>query len=117
MKYVLSAILACFCWLTPLETPAHASGLDAGWWVVVGSFPTEPWQAQRDNSDRMQSAAAPCGLELFNDLSGKFRGFKAGYEVFVMGAFESKEIAFAHLRGVRRCFPGAYLKYGQYLGE
>lgn len=88
-----------------------------GWWIIVGTFPTEPWQRQKTDLERMQSMAASCNLQLFNDFSGKFRGFRSGYNVFVVGAFESESIAIARLQEVRVCFPDAYVKYGEHLGE
>ena len=88
-----------------------------GWWIIVGTFPTEPWQRQKTDFERMQSMAASCDLQLFNDFSGKFRGFRPGYNVFVVGAFESKSTANNRLQQVRQCFPDAYVKYGEHLGE
>ena len=99
------------------DVPSNALDRADGWWIVVGTFPTEPWQRQRTDLERMQSMAASCNLELFNDFSGKFRGFQPGYNVFVVGAFESKSTATAGLQQVRMCFPDAYVKYGEYLGE
>jgi ABC-type molybdate transport system substrate-binding protein len=98
---------------------ASASGQEhsKGWWVILGSFPTEPWMRQTDDSARMETAAARCGVRIFNDLSSKFRGFRAGYNVFVTGAFASRAQAEGVARAARRCFAGAYVKYGEHLGE
>jgi hypothetical protein len=100
-----------------VAAPAAARPLDKGWWVVVGSFPPEPWERQRDDVERMGRAAARCRLKIFNDFSGKFRGFAPGHNVFVLGAFGSKAQAEARARAARPCFPGAYVKYGAYAGE
>ena len=97
--------------------PVPQQMLNEGWWVILGSLPTEPWERQQTDYDRMHAAAAPCGLEVFNDLSGKFEGFRAGYNVFVVGAFESQSDANGVLKQARKCFPDAYIKSGKYLGE
>ena len=99
------------------DAVAPQTVLDTGWWVILASFPTEPWERQSSDFNKMQAAAAPCGLAIFNDLSGKFNGFRAGYNVFVLGAFESKSAANTQLTIARKCFPDAYVKYGEYLGE
>ncbi|MBU4529572.1 MAG: SH3 domain-containing protein [Hoeflea sp.] len=91
--------------------------MDSGWWVVVGSFPTEPWERQTSDYERTQATAARCGLAVFNDLSAKFSGFRSGYNVFVIGAFESKSVADSMLKQARKCFPDAYVKNAKYLGE
>ena len=66
---------------------------------------------------RALAAARRCGAETFNDLSSKFKGFAPGYNVFVIGAFASKPQAEAKLQSVKPCFPQAYLKQGEHLGE
>lgn len=91
--------------------------LDTGWWVVVGSFPSEPAERQQGDLERVGAAAKRCGLNTFNDLSEKFVGFAPGYNVFVIGAFASRRAADAEARAARRCFPDAYVKHGEYLGE
>ena len=45
---------------------------------------------------RMNATARRCGVRLFNDFSGKFRSFNPSVNVFVIGA---------------------YVKYGEHLGE
>lgn len=65
----------------------NASDPAEGWWIIVGTFPTDPWQRQQADFETMQSIAANCGLQVFNDLSGKFRGFTPGYNVLAIGAF------------------------------
>ncbi|MCC2098820.1 MAG: SPOR domain-containing protein [Hyphomicrobiales bacterium] len=97
--------------------PAAAQDLSRGWWVVVGAFPTEPPQRQRADVMRMNAAAGRCSLRLFNDFSGKFRGFNPGVNVFVIGAYASRARAQAMQTLARPCFPDAYVKYGEYLGE
>lgn len=94
-----------------------ASERAEGWWIIVGTFPTDPWQRQKIDFERMQSIAASCNLPIFNDLSAKFRGFTPGYNVFAIGAFESKSIANDNLQQVMICIPDAYVKYGEYMGE
>jgi hypothetical protein len=105
-------LLAC------LAAPAPARELFKGWWIVVGTFPTEPWERQTTDLARVEAKARNCGVETFNDLSGKFKGFAPGYNAFVIrGAFASEEAALAKLSRVKPCFPDAYVKYGQHLGE
>ena len=94
---VIAALLASACF------PALA--LDRGWWVVVASFPEEPWERQSADLAATTRKAARCGLKVFNDLSGKFRGFAPGSNVF------------EQLRAAQRCFPDAYVKQGRHLGE
>ncbi len=100
-----------------VTSPESQQLLNEGWWVILASLPTEPWERQQTDFQNMQSAAAPCGLDVFNDLSGKFKGFRAGYNVFVLGAFESQSAANKKLEQAQTCFPDSYVKYGEYLGE
>jgi hypothetical protein len=100
-----------------MAAPGFARQLDKGWWVVVGSFPTEPAERMKSDFDRINAAVAPCGQKTFNDFSGKFRGFAPGFNVFVIGAFASRAEADRIALAVRKCIPGAYVKYGDYAGE
>ena len=97
--------------------PAFAQGRDTGWWVVVGSFPSEPTQRQQGDLQRVSAAARRCGLRTFNDNSAKFTGFRPGLNVFVVGAHASRSEAERTRAAALQCFPGAYVKYGRYLGE
>ncbi len=112
-RVLLVASAAFLC----AANPAPAKNLDKGWWVIVASFPTEPYQRMQSDSEAVRAAAARCGVKTFNDFSGKFRGFAPGYNVFVLGAYPSKTHANDIANAVRRCFEGAYVKYGEYLGE
>jgi hypothetical protein len=94
-----------------------AKDLDKGWWVILGSFPTEPYQRMQSDLESVNAAAARCGVQAFNDFSSKFQGFKPGYNVFVLGAYASQARANSVASTVRRCFEEAYVKYGEYLGE
>ena len=96
---------------------AHAQQLNKGWWVIVGTCPTEPWQRMATDSQRVNAAASRCDVETFNDFSATFRGFTPGYNVFVMGAFATRGKAEDAVRAVGRCFPEAYVRYGECLGE
>lgn len=91
--------------------------LNIGWWVVVGTFPAEPSQRQTADFASIQSLGARCSLVPFNDLSGKFQGFKPGFNVFVLGAYDSKPKAMEVLQQAQACYPDAYIKYAEYLGE
>lgn len=57
------------------------------------------------------------GAQPFNDHSQKFRGFAPGFNVFVVGAYAGRGEADRKAADLRRCFPGAYVKFGAYLGE
>jgi hypothetical protein len=116
LKYtgvLVFAVAAVLC----AANPAAAKDLDKGWWVIVASFPTEPYQRMQSDSDAVNTAAARCRVQPFNDFSAKFRGFAPGYNVFVLGAYPSQDSANDVANTVRRCFEGAYVKYGEYLGE
>lgn len=119
MRYViaLSVLLTSAASCPALERPPIVDGgLDSGWWVVVGTGP-ESGSPQSSIAGSVNAAAARCGLSTFNDLSVKFSGFTPGYEVFVIGAFRSKQEATRRLEMVRPCVPSAYLKFGRYAGE
>lgn len=109
---MLKSFVAGLFLFTCLTTQALA--LDRGFWVIVGNFPQDEINpaAQR----RIESRAAHCGFETFNDFSFKF-GFNPGYMVFVLGAYATKSEAKAVLNAVRRCVPDAYIKQGAYSGE
>lgn len=103
-----------------LGSTALAGGLerDRGWWVVLGSFPNPDLSSpQEAKIETLRAKAALCGFDAFNDFSNKFRGFAPGYDVVVLGAFPTRSKADAILRSVRRCAPGAYVKFGRHLGE
>jgi hypothetical protein len=109
---LLCSVLLC--------TNAVAAGItrDTDWWVVLGSFPDPDLSApQEAKIASVRGMAARCGFDPFNDFSNKFRGFTPGYDVVVVGAFASKSKARAALDAVRRCVPGAYIKFGKHLGE
>lgn len=90
---------------------------NSGYWVILGSVPTvDPvsWEAQ-GRAVRAKSAA--CGLEPFDDYSANFHGFVPGYNVFVVGPFETTAEA-THVRdGARRCISDAYVKRGTHIGS
>lgn len=89
-----------------------------GWWVVLSTGSDSP--NRRDNGgDLVDRTAKRCGIRTFNDLSEKFRGFKPGYNVFVLlgSPYGSKEVAEKNREIIKMCFPDSYIKFGQYLGE
>jgi hypothetical protein len=100
-----------------MQQSVSAQQRDKGWWVVVGSFPTEPPARMTGDYERTNAAVARCGFRTFNDFSDKFRGFQPGYNVFVIGAYPSRAGAERVASKVRGCAPGAYVRYGEYLGE
>lgn len=103
-----------------LASSALAGGIyrDEGWWIVLASLPNPDLSIfQNAKIAKIRASAARCGFDPFNDFSNKFRGFAAGFDVVVLGAFESRTKAASALRDVRRCFPDAYLAFGKHLGE
>lgn len=98
------------------RSPVLTGGLDAGWWVVVGTGPA-PSVGSRSVGAAVKTATAQCGYEAFNDFSDKFLGFANGFEVFVVGAFKTRDEAQHHLSALKPCVPSAYLKFGRYAGE
>lgn len=97
--------------------PARAQNLQKGWWVIIASYPAEPASRQRADAMRTNAAAAKCGAKPFNDLSMKFEGFTRGLNVFVVGAYATRDAAERQARTLKPCFPDAYTKFGRYLGE
>lgn len=94
-----------------------AAALDEGLWVVAGSFRNPDYaDFQTDAVRRATAAVKRCGLQPFNDFSGKF-GFAEGYDVVVVGPFRGSPQAERVLARLRPCVPDAYLKPGRYLGE
>src|SRR4051812_43392521 len=75
--------------LIAASAPAIAQRRDAGWRVVVGSFPSDPPERQQGDRQRVSAAARRCGLRTFNDDSAKFAGFRPGLNVFVVGPHAS----------------------------
>jgi hypothetical protein len=110
--FLIASGVSSLAWAAPLEMVRNK-----GWWVIVGTFPTDPWERQKKDSERMNAIALRCDAQLFNDFSQKFRGFSPGFNVFVVGAFDEKSEAEENLLKIKICFPDAYLKYGEYLGE
>lgn len=109
----LLVVLVCLAF----AAPAAAGDLFKGWWVVVAAYPLDPPARQSADAQRVEAAARRCGARTFNDESAKFRGFRPGVNVFVIGAFASRDLADAKARAVQPCFPGAYVKFGEHLGE
>lgn len=109
-------MLACLAGCVAPQTLA-AQMLHKGWFVVVAAFPSQPEERQQRDVARVEKMAAPCGVEPFNDLSVKFRTFAPDLNVFVLGAYAKRARAQAVADSVRRCFPGAYIKFGDHGGE
>lgn len=110
--------LACVLSLVAGLWAGAACAADAGWWVVVGSFPPEqsPEQMLRDYN-KVNAAVARCGFTSFNDFSWKFEGFRPDFHVFVVGPYPDRAKAEAARKSIGRCVPNAYVKYGRHLGE
>ena len=88
-----------------------------GWYVVVGSFPEDNTARMAGDVQRISATMAKCGLTTFNDFSGKFRGFRPGFNVFVVGPYPRQDDANATVAVAKKCMPDAYVKYGEYVGE
>jgi curved DNA-binding protein CbpA len=107
--------------LTPQRSVSKAhkkaqSGSGAGWWVILGSFNVDEGDSAA-GVRRATGAARRCGMDAFNDLSLKFRGFAPGYMVVVIGPFADKVDAARSRQQVNGCVSGTYVKYAQHLGQ
>lgn len=112
---LLRAALVVVAGLQAAATPAAA--LDEGIWVVAGSFRNaDNANFQTEAVARATAAVKRCGLQPFNDFSGKF-GFAEGFDVVVVGPYRTRPEAERILGRLRPCVPDAYLKRGRYLGE
>jgi hypothetical protein len=88
-----------------------------GWLIIVATFSSAP-NPVLTKFDQMTAKAKTCHVRIFNDFSGKFKGFAPGSNVFVVDhAFHSKKAAERQASIIQKCFPGAYVKHGEYLGE
>ena len=88
------------------------------YWIVAGSFADPDYTRVRYEAVRRAATdVARCGLEPFNDFSGKFVGFAEGFDVVVVGGYASRAVAEADLARLRPCVPGAYVREGRYAGE
>lgn len=99
--------------------PAARAATPAGpYWIVAGSFSDPDYtQVQYEAVRRAAAAVARCGLEAFNDFSGKFIGFSEGFDVVVVGGYKTRAAAEADLARLRPCVPTAYIRKGTYAGE
>ncbi len=88
-----------------------AAQQDTGWWVVLATAPAE------QDVQHIVHAMEACGLHPFNDFSGKFQGFRPGFNVVVDGAYASKSAAERVRSAALGCAPDAYLNWARYLGE
>ena len=95
--------------------PSAIARQGSGWWVIIGSYPDDG--GSEALLRKVSGAAARCGLESFNDTSGKFRGFQPGHMVFVVGPYPSRGAANSAAAVAKRCIPDAYVKWGEYAGE
>jgi len=84
---------------------------DAGWWVVLASPPSD------QDVQAIVREMEDCGLHPFNDFSGKFEGFRPGFNVVVDGAYATRSEAEAVRSAALVCAPDAYVKWARYLGE
>lgn len=110
--FLLSCVVGC---VTPQSLAAQ--NLHKGWFVVVAAFPSQPEGRQQGDVAKVARMAAPCRVDPFNDLSAKFRTFAPDLNVFVLGAYARRGRAQAVADAVRRCFPDAYVKFGDHGGE
>lgn len=99
--------------------PGAGATTPAGpFWIVAGSFSNPDYtQVQEQEVARTSAAVTRCGLEPFNDFSGKFIGFKEGFDVVVVGGYTTRAAAEADLARLRPCVPTAYIRKGTYAGE
>ena len=109
----LVAILLSIC------TTASASELDSNWWIILANFKICGSEAcnSREHRAQIERQAQKCQLKIFNDFSMKFSGFSPGYEVYVVDEIFTLAKAQRALKNIKKCFPEAYIKYGDYSGE
>jgi hypothetical protein len=98
-------------WLGGDASVRQVADSDSGWWVVLATA-----AADADVQATVQRLQA-CGLQPFNDFSGKFAGFRPGFQVVVDGPYATRREAEAARSAASRCAPEAYLKWARYLGE
>ena len=105
--------------LAGLGSTAQAAETPPGpFWIVAGSFSNPDYtKVQTEAVQKASAAVARCGLEPFNDFSGKFIGFAEGYDVVVVGGYKTRAAAEADLKRLRPCVPTAYIRRGTYAGE
>jgi hypothetical protein len=113
MRLCLIGVLSLvFAACTEAATPAGP------YWIVAGSFANPDYTQVQDAAvQRASAAVARCGLEPFNDFSGKFVGFSKGFDVVVVGGYATRAAAEADLARLRPCVPTAYIRQGRYAGE
>jgi hypothetical protein len=109
---VSSFVLAALA-LAGSATPSRADSL----FVVLANFDAEGGVATFSSAQSVIAAAAPCNADAWMEYSGKFRGFRPGFLVVVIGPIPMHLEAEAILRRVRPCAPGAYIRSGFHLGE
>ncbi|MBB3901405.1 hypothetical protein GGR33_000891 [Methylobacterium brachythecii] len=111
-RFAAAASFGSLVWAGP------ASALDDGFWVVAGSFRNPDYADTQYAAIKQASAAVKrCGLEPFGDFSGKFAGFAEGFDVVVVGAYQTDAEAQIALAKLKPCVPQAFIKRGCYLGE
>ncbi len=104
--------------LLVLAPAARAATPTGPYWIVAGSFSDPDYTQVQYEAVRQASAAVTrCGLEPFNDFSGKFIGFTEGFDVVVVGGYPSRAAAERDLARLRPCVPTADIRKGTYAGE
>lgn len=96
----------------------RAATPDGPYWIIAGSFSDPDYAEPQYEAIRLAAAAVKrCGLEPFNDFSGKFDGLREGFDVVVVGGFADREAAERALAQLQPCVPEATLRRARYLGE
>lgn len=88
-----------------------------GWWVVLTSIPNDGSMAPHRQMETFRATMRTCGVDIFNDDSAKFQGFKPGFLVAVIGAYRTEAEARAQLPKVERCARDAYVRRARHGGE
>ncbi len=110
-------------WLGLQLNPGRADAatsppVGAGWWVVLQVFPADKPDRKLADPQRIESIARRCGhFVVFNEPSDKFREFQGGYNTFLVGSFAASRDAERTKTSLTRCFPDAFVKYGEFVGE
>lgn len=102
-----------------INNSALAASQDKGWWIILANFKICGSEAcnSREHRAQIERQAQKCQIKVFNDFSMKFTGFSPGYEVYVVDETVTLAEAQKTLKNIKKCFPEAYIKHGDYSGE
>lgn len=106
IRQIMAATLALGAIMGVMAGTARAD--QAYWYVVLGSFAHEP--NGEEAAAALREKVADCGISAGTDNTLFMQGFAPGYDVTVVGPFQTKASANRQLAFARDCVPGAYIK-------